>query len=144
MRRETSAGGIVYKKEGGGLLWLIIQNSTSKHWGFPKGLIGDHQKESMEQAAIREVKEEGGINTKIIKKLTPASTYVFYWQGKPVYKTVWYFLMEYLSGDPKNHDWEVSEAKFVNSDEVLNMLSFANDKKVFKLALKEASKLLPS
>ncbi len=144
MRSETSAGGIVYKKQGGNTLWLIVQNSTSKHWGFPKGLIADKQKETMEQTALREVQEEGGVKAQIIKKIAPASTYTFYWQGKPVYKTVWYFLMRYLSGDPKDHDWEVSEAKFVQADEVLNTLSFANDKKVFLLALKEAKKLLPS
>ena len=62
---QTSAGGIVFK----GSLWLICQHSQHKGWVFPKGLVGDNNKnESMEKAALREVGEEGGIKAKIIIK----------------------------------------------------------------------------
>ena len=42
-------------------------------------------------------------------------------------KKVYYFLMEYISGDPKDHDWEVSEAKFVALDEVFETLDYKTD-----------------
>ena len=72
---QTSAGGIVFKKVYHlpstiyYLAWLICQHSQHHGWVFPKGLVGDNEKkESMEQAALREVEEEGGVKTKIIAK----------------------------------------------------------------------------
>ena len=143
---ETSAGGIVFKKERDKILWLICQHSQHKCWIFPKGLVGDKKKnEDMKEAALREVKEEGGVKTKIINDKPVKVSYMYQWQNSPhggkngdrilVKKTVYYFLMEYLSGDPKNHDWEVSEAKFVEKKEVKKILSYQSDKEAFKKIL---------
>ena len=61
---------------------LLCQHSQHHGWVFPKGLIGDKkEKESKEETAIREVKEETGIDGKIIKALTPV-TYWFVFEGK--------------------------------------------------------------
>jgi 8-oxo-dGTP pyrophosphatase MutT (NUDIX family) len=130
---QTSAGGIVYKKTEKETLWLICQHSQHKGWVFPKGLVGDNEKnESMEQAALREVKEEGGIKAKIINAKPIKTEYQYQWQGTLIKKTVFYFLMEYLSGDPKNHDWEMSDAKFVDADEVKKILTYQSDQEAFK------------
>lgn len=132
-KKEVSAGGIVFKKDKGTVLWLITQHSQHKGWSFPKGLVGEEDKnESMETAALREVQEEGGIKAKIIDN-DPVETAYKYQTGGGflVDKTVYYFLMEYVSGDPKDHDWEVSEAKFVTTEEILKTLSFKADKEGF-------------
>jgi 8-oxo-dGTP pyrophosphatase MutT (NUDIX family) len=153
---EISAGGIVYRKIYHlssiiyHLQWLICQHSQHKGWVFPKGLIGDSEKnESMETAAIREVEEEGGIKAKIInhKPVKVLYRYVFTasappspkWLRRPskasavkVKKTVYYFLMEYVSGDPKNHDWEMNEAKFVTEEEIKKTLTYSSDKEAFE------------
>lgn len=143
---EVSAGGVVFKKEGEKILWLICQHSQHKGWVFPKGLVGDHTKdEPMEQAALREVEEEGGIKAKIVKKDPIKITYKYQWNNSPhggvkgknilVNKTVYYFLMEYVSGDPKNHDWEMSDAKFVTQEEVKKTLTYSLDKEAFEKIL---------
>ena len=54
-------------------------------------------------------------------------------------KTVYYYLMEYISGDPKNHDWEMMDAKFVSEEEVINMLSYPSDKQAFDTILNTMS-----
>lgn len=132
-KTETSAGGIVYKKENEKITWLITQHSQHKGWGFPKGLIGDiKEDENMEQAAIREVKEEGGIEAMIVNKDPVKVEYKYRFKEYLVGKTVYYFLMEYTAGDPKDHDWEVSEAKFVNEDEVRKTLSFKSDQQAYE------------
>lgn len=132
MKVETSAGGLVHKKG----LWLLIQHSGYKHWGFPKGHIGDTQKgESMEDAAVREVEEEGGVKAKIITKIPDKIEYFFRLKGQLIKKSLYYYLMEYESGDPANHDHEVSEAKFVTKDEAMKLLSFKTDKEALKKAL---------
>jgi len=95
---------------------------------------------------LREVEEEGGVKAKIIDDRPVKVSYVYQWQNSPhggkdgekilIKKTVYYFLMEYLSGDPKNHDWEVSDAKFVSEDEVKKTLTYKADKEAFEKILK--------
>lgn len=138
---EISSGGIVFKNvESLTLnvkrLWLICQHSQHKGWVFPKGLIGDKNKdELMEAAALREVEEEGGVKAKIIKKQPIVVNYKYKWNEMLVNKTVYYFLMEYISGDPKDHDWEMNDAKFVTEEEVKKTLTYKTDKEAFEKAL---------
>jgi len=139
---ETSAGGIVYKilpttdNRQPTTLWLITQHSQNKGWGFPKGLVGDKvRNESMDIAALREVEEEGGVRAKMISKLKEPVSYMYTFQKTLIKKTVHYFLMEYISGDPKNHDWEMMDAKFVTAEEVEKTLTYKSDKEAFAAAL---------
>ena len=142
-KTEISAGGIVFKivklptSNLQHVLWLITQHSQHKGWGFPKGLIGDKDKnEPIEQAALREVEEEGGIKAKIVLDKPVKVIYNYRLKDFLVDKTVYYFLMEYISGNPKNHDWEVSEAKFLNEDEIKKILTYKSDKEAFEQAIK--------
>lgn len=143
---QTSAGGIVYKKTGN-YLWLICQHSQHKGWVFPKGLVGDNDKnESMEKAALREVEEESGVKAKIVGKEPVKTGYEYEWpasaeatagkKGTLIKKTVYYFLMKYISGDIKNHDWEMSDVKFTDADEVKKILTYPSDKEAFEQILK--------
>lgn len=135
---ETSAGGVVFKKVGDRTLWLITQHSQHKHWGFPKGLVGDEDTtESKETAAIREVHEEGGVVARIVNPIPAEALYKYTFEDTLVDKKVYYFLMEYVSGDPKEHDWEVSDAKFVTEDEVRKTLSYKTEKDAFEEILKK-------
>src|SRR3990167_5212985 len=119
-KEEVSAGGIVYKKIDSKILWLITQHSQHKGWSFPKGLIGDENKgEPMEEAALREVQEEGGVKAKIVNKEPVKISYKYRFEDYLIDKNVYYFLMEYISGDPKDHDWEVAEARFLPQDEII-------------------------
>jgi len=135
-RKEVSSGGIVFKKNGDKTLWLITQHSQGKHWSFPKGLVGDsNENENTEAAALREVSEEGGIKAKIVFEKPIAVNYNYRFNQDLVKKTVYYYLMEYISGDPMNHDWEVSEAKFVSEDKVEKIITYQTDKSAFSQIL---------
>lgn len=132
-KNETSAGGIVYKKNDGPLLWLMTQHSQHKGWVFPKGLIGDTNiNEKMEDAALREVEEEGGVKARIINPHPVKVSYSYVWNDMQVEKTVYYYLMEYVSGDPKNHDWEMMDAQFVNEETIMKTLSYPSDIQAFE------------
>jgi ADP-ribose pyrophosphatase YjhB (NUDIX family) len=142
---QTSAGGIVFKKVPpkphslvpSPYLWLICQHSQHRGWVFPKGFVGDKIKnETNETAALREVEEEGGVKARIITNLPIKTNYEYEWKGVLIKKTVYYFLMEYISGDPKNHDWEMSDAKFVSEEEVKTTLTYDSDKQAFEKILK--------
>lgn len=134
MKREFSAGGIVFNSEG---KILVTQHSQNKHWSFPKGWIDEG--ESPEQAALREVKEEGGVVSEIVSKLG-SNKYVYTLEGEKIFKIVTYFLMKYKSGDPKDHDWEVSEANWYTPEDAFKQLTFSQDKGLLKKALEMLNK----
>jgi len=130
---QVSSGGIVYKKVGDQILWLITQHSQHKGWVFPKGLVGDNNKnESKEIAALREVEEEGGVKAKIVNDKPIVTNYEYKWQSDLIKKTVYYYLMEYVSGDPKDHDWEMMDGKFAPADVVKKTLTYGSDKVAFE------------
>lgn len=134
MKVQISAGGVVYKKDKDGIKILVGKHSGHHGWVFPKGLIGDNIKgESKEATAIREVKEETGIVGEIEKSLKP-ETYWYIWEGDKIQKTVYYFVMRYLSGDVENHDWEMEEVEWIPASEVAERLTYDSDKKVWKKA----------
>ncbi|MBI4067538.1 NUDIX domain-containing protein [Candidatus Gottesmanbacteria bacterium] len=149
MKREFSAGGIIFSSKGRSasgrkkdIRWLVCQHSQHKGWVFPKGLIGDNIKgEKSEETAVREVKEETGVEGKIITKLPNPATYWYVWQGDKRFKTVYYFLMEYAGGDINNHDHEMSQVEWLPTEEVEKRLSYKSDKEAFKGALKLIKKL---
>lgn len=133
---QISAGGIVYKKEGNKILWLITQHSEHKGWVFPKGLVGDTKSdESMEMAALREVEEEGGIKARIVDATPVETHYEYMWEEELIRKTVFYFAMEYLSGDPADHDWEMMNARFATEADVKKTLTYDSDREAFEKIL---------
>lgn len=153
MKFEFSAGGIVFKRRtkqkkrnaqnnAENIYILVSQHSGHHGWVFPKGLIDkkelgirNHEsgtvRETKEEAALREVKEETGIIGRIIKPLTPI-TYWYKFENERIKKTVYYFLMEYVSGDIKDHDFEMENVEWLPMDEVKNRLTYKSDKEVWR------------
>jgi 8-oxo-dGTP diphosphatase len=133
MKEEFSAGGVVYKQNGN-MLILLGQHSGHHGWVFPKGIIGDHKEnETKEETAVREVQEETGILATIQKPLTPV-TYWYQFENQKIKKTVYYFIMEYASGDTNNHDWEMENVEWLPIENVEERLTYESDKKVWQEA----------
>lgn len=143
MRFEFSAGGIVHKRENNKLFILLAKHSQHKGWVFPKGLIDRDKKESKEEAAIREVKEETGAVGEIEFALEPI-TFWYEWQGEKRKKAVYYFVMKYIGGDISDHDFEMEEVKWVEIEKVNKTLTFKGEKDLFEKALLEIEKLSKS
>lgn len=129
MKREFSAGGIVFNNQG---QVLVTKHSVNKHWSFPKGLID--KGETTEEAAIREVREEGGVVAEILDKVG-YSKYIYIFNNEKIFKVVTYFLMKYVSGNLEDHDDEVEEAGWYAPDEAMQQLSYSQDKVLLKKAL---------
>lgn len=136
MKQEHSAGGVVYKTKNDRVFWLVVQHSQHKGWVFPKGLIGDtNANETREETAVREVREEGGVDAEIVAEIKPAVKYWYVFNKEKVQKTVYFFLMKYLKGDIKDHDHEVSATCWLTASEVKAILTYKNDQAVFAEAL---------
>lgn len=131
--REFSSGGVVLKKN----KWLITKSSISdlypnSVWRLPKGWIDEG--ETLEETAIREVKEEGGVKAKIIKKIeTIRYFYIAPDKGK-ILKFVTFYLMEWIKDFPEGFDGETSEIKWLSFDKAYKLLSFSNEKQILKKA----------
>lgn len=135
-KHETSAGGIVFKRQDAEVYWLIIQHAGKGHWGFPKGHVGDKiENEKMEEAALREVREEGGIEAEIIHHKPLKNEYMFTAGENLIKKSVYYFLMKYISGNIADHDHEISDIRWATKEEVVTTISFPSEVELFKKSL---------
>src|SRR3989344_9344744 len=110
---------------------LVTQHSGHKGWDFPKG----HREiyESEEQTALREVEEETGVKAEIIEKVGE-TRYFYYEEGKRVLKTVTFYLMKYLGEGEATTAFEVSDMKWLPTDEVEKQLTFKDTKELWKKA----------
>jgi 8-oxo-dGTP pyrophosphatase MutT (NUDIX family) len=106
-RDEVSAGGVVYRRTANGVVVLICKDAGYHRWVLPKGWV--NKGESLEEAAVREVREEVGVQARVVESLGEPEKYVYTAQGGVrVFKTVHYFLMAYESGSEADHDAEVT------------------------------------
>jgi 8-oxo-dGTP diphosphatase len=137
MKFEFSAGGVVYKKDNGNIFILMVQHGGyAHHWGFPKGHIADTIKgETKEDAALREVKEETGIDAKLLQALAPIQFWYVRDEEKRK-KTVYFFVMEYQGGDFSQKDLEMQDVQWIPIKDVLEKVTFKSEKQVFQEAKK--------
>lgn len=109
----------------------------SDTWGIPGPMASGEIKadeDSLQETALREVREEGGISAKIIKKLgTSKFFYTHPTRGK-ILKFVTFYLMEYLKDLPEGFDEETSEIAWLEYEEAYKQLSFGGEKQMLKKA----------
>jgi 8-oxo-dGTP pyrophosphatase MutT (NUDIX family) len=125
MNKEKSCGIIVFNDD----KVLVIKHNKG-HFGFPKGHVEPGETEH--ETAKREVKEETNIDALIIDGFRD---YITYSPKEKVIKDVIYFVGNAVSFDLKNQEKEVSNCLFVPSNEVLDLLTFEDEKNIFKKAL---------
>jgi len=135
MKIETSAGGVVYQKTNEKIEFLIGKHSGHHRWVLPKGWVEEGEKK--EEAAVREVKEEVGVEVEIGEYLGDFFIYFTNDSGETVRKTNHFYLMKYLSGDPfKEHGWEMEDVKWMSLDEALEELSYPSEREMVEKAFK--------
>ena len=128
---ETSFGGVVIHD---GRL-LVITPAGKRVTGLPKG--GLEPGETPEQAAAREVREETGITATVRRPLGEVS----YWyrrNGRRVFKTVHFFLCDFVSGSTDDHDHEVDDARWIPLESAPRRLTHAGERALIRRALPPA------
>jgi len=132
---QISAGGVAFRWQRSQPEIAIVSVKPKLRWQLPKGIVDPG--ESPPVTAVREVREEAGVETDLIKLIET----IEYWyrsvkNGKPVrfHKFVHFYLVEYKSGDVLNHDHEVEDARWVSIDEAVGMLAFEGEREVVEKA----------
>lgn len=129
----VSAGGLVFDDHGNVVITARPSFKGETLWGFPKGLVEDG--ETPEEAAVREVKEETGLDAEI----SGPAEQIAYWYVQPasagqersrVHKTVHYFPMKRTGGDPTQHDSETLEVRVIPVAEAISLISFGTEKQL--------------
>ncbi|MBV8424284.1 MAG: NUDIX hydrolase [Candidatus Eremiobacteraeota bacterium] len=132
IKYEVSAGGLMLRRRGGSFDALLIGRGNPRIWSLPKGHV--EARETHEQAAIREVREETGCWGEVITKLSDIS-YWFYMNRSKHKKSVHFFLMRYLSGETQNHDHEVDDAAWFEVRAAKKALKYVNEKRLIDLGM---------
>jgi len=141
IRTETqvSAGGVVCRADAGeSVSVVLISVGKPPRWQLPKGLVDAG--ETPEKAALREVREEAGVEAEVVEKLET----VEYWYQATVsgarvryHKFVHFFLMRYLSGNVADHDDEVNEARWMEIGAATDAIAFKSERTVLARAAKD-------
>ncbi|HEX3689116.1 MAG TPA: NUDIX domain-containing protein [Solirubrobacteraceae bacterium] len=100
--------------------------------GLPKGhLDGD---ETPVQAARREVAEETGVSAELVEELGDVE-YRYDRRGRPIAKTVRFFLFDYVSGSVEDHDHEIEEARWMPLEQAARELTYDGEREIVQRAL---------
>ena len=100
-------------------------------WSLPKGHV--ERGETTEQAAVREVAEETGIDGRITARLGSVD-YTFTVEGRRVHKRVHHYLMEAIGGELSDEDVEVTEVAWVPLQELDERLAYAGERRLVRKA----------
>lgn len=135
---ENSAGGVVVRRINGRMHIALLRTKHVRGdvWVLPKGHIEMQLGETNVQAAVRETKEELGIQNVIVKRALGQTRYDFFTERGRVTKTVYYFLME--SSDDKLHpqaEEGLLEASWMPVRMALKKITYQTDREVILRAI---------
>ena len=137
----VSAGGVVYRIAGEGIEIVTCgQQSPNKWiWALPKGTPDPG--ETLEETALREVKEETGLSVKIESQVGRIQYWFESTEDKVKYhKTVYFYLMSSTGGSFENHDHEFDTVQWSVSSDALSSLTYKDETNIVAKALTLISK----
>lgn len=135
-RNEHSAGGAVVAVRDGVPHVALIATRGRTRWGLPKGAVT--KGETSEEAALREVREETGIEARIVRLLDTIE-YYFRAGDTLIHKRVDFYLMDYVAGELEPQLSEVDDVQWFELSSSLKKASFDSERKLLEMALEQVS-----
>jgi 8-oxo-dGTP pyrophosphatase MutT (NUDIX family) len=130
--RATSAGGVVYRTADDRTQVVLAHRRSPPLWALPKGTPDSG--ETIEETAIRETREETGLEVEIEGPLS-SIRYFFVRGSTRFHKTVHFFLMRAVGGTTDAHDAEFDEVRWMDLPEALAMMTHATERSVVEEAV---------
>jgi 8-oxo-dGTP pyrophosphatase MutT (NUDIX family) len=130
---EFSAGGVAVR-DGACVVIVPTRRAAdgSRVLALPKG--HPEAGESAADAAMREVREEAGVTTTVREKLGDVR-YFYQRDGRRIAKVVSFYLLDYVEGEPEEHDHEVEVARWMALDEAAVELTYKGERQMAARAL---------
>jgi 8-oxo-dGTP pyrophosphatase MutT (NUDIX family) len=138
-KREVSAGGVVYRDGDDGIEICLAARRTRRGdlvWGLPKGAV--EPEETPEDAAVREVREESGLDAEIEDDLGTIR-YFYVWEGVRIRKQVRFFLMRATGGDIAEHDEEMEDVRWFGLRRAVKRAAYRGEREVLERASERLS-----
>ena len=129
MSYEKSCGAVVFRKYHGNIELLLIKHVVGGHWSFPKGHVEAGETEA--ETAIREIKEETGIDVELD---TSFREVVSYSPKRDTTKDVIYFLGKAKNFQYTPQEEEIAQIKWVEINLAHSSLTYDNDKQLVNKA----------
>jgi 8-oxo-dGTP pyrophosphatase MutT (NUDIX family) len=133
IEHEESFGGVVVRD---GEVLVITPAGRPQIATLPKG--GPQEGEAPWITATREVREETGVEARIVERLGDVR-YRYRRGGVRVFKTVGFYLCRYVSGDTADHDHEVDEARWMPLEQARTELTYPGEREMIERALSKHS-----
>ena len=128
---QVSAGGVAWRRGEGGVEVALVLVGPKRRWQLPKGIV--EEGEAPLAAALREVREEAGLETTLDAELGTIEYWYVATRGAArvrYHKFVHFFLLAWQGGDVRDHDHEVLEARWFPIAEAVERLAFPNERQV--------------
>ena len=125
---------MVYRQSDEGVELVLAARRTRRGdlaWGLPKGLV--EPDETREQTAVREVREETGLEADVEASLGEIR-YFYVWEGVRVRKVVQFFLMRATGGDVSQHDHEMEDVRWFPLSMALRRATYKGEREVLQRA----------
>ena len=133
---EKSCGGIIFYKTRQNVKILLVKNNNGRYWSFPKGHIEDGETE--QETAIREIKEETGLDVTLVNSFREISEYCPF--GK-IRKRVVFFMAQTMSDAVHIQEEEIDSYIWVDLEEAHHRCTYDNDLRVIRKARENIDKL---
>jgi 8-oxo-dGTP diphosphatase len=138
IRQEHSAGGAVVTLRDGAPHVALIATRGKTRWGLPKGAV--IKGETNEQAALREVLEETGLEAEVLSLLDTIE-YQFRAGDSHIRKRVDFYLMRNTGGDLRPQLEEVDDVAWFPLEDAIRRSSFDSEKRILEMARGEWQRL---
>ncbi len=126
---EKSCGGIIFYKTRQNTKILLVKNNNGRYWSFPKGHIEDGETE--EETAVREIKEETGLDVTLVNGFREISEYCPF--GK-IRKRVVFFLARAFTDNVRIQEEEIDSYIWVDLQQARKLCTYDNDLRIIEKA----------
>ena len=130
----VAAGGVVLERRNEKVRVVLVHRPKYDDWSFPKGKA--QPGESVTETALREVKEETGLDCRIVQEFGAVRYRYKTSKGNVRPKVVHYFLMEPVGGRLEAPGQEADAAEWCDAGEASRKLTYERDRAFLQEALR--------
>ena len=137
MKPRVAAGGVVERVTPDGIQMVIVRRTRYGDWVLPKGKPDSG--ETLEETALREVKEETGCEARIV-----GDAYTLEYNVGRARKVVTFYRMEFVADGFRVDPWEIERVLWLSPSEAIDRLTYDTERTIVRKAFPPAVSSAPA